>query len=45
MRHFYVKMETPIVDVLAGQYHDLFAWGGAGFHPNSVAFLPLPGQI
>ncbi len=45
MRQFYVKMETPILDVLAGQYHDLFAWGGAGFYPNSVAFLPLPGQI
>ncbi len=45
MRHFYAKVETPIVDVLAGQYHDLFAWGGAGFYPNSVAFLPLLGQI
>jgi len=33
------------VDVLAGQYHDLFGWGGAGFYPNSVAFLPLLGQI
>jgi hypothetical protein len=38
-------VETPIVDVLAGQYHDLFAWGGSGFYPNSVAFLPLLGQI
>ncbi len=45
MRHFYAKVETPIVDVLAGQYHDLFGWGGAGFYPNSVAFLPLLGQI
>jgi len=45
MRHFYVKVETPIVDVLAGQYHDLFAWGGAGFYPNTVAFLPLLGQV
>jgi hypothetical protein len=45
MRHFYAKVETPIVDVLAGQYHDLFAWGGSGFYPNSVAFLPLLGQI
>lgn len=45
MRHFYAKMETPIVDVLAGQYHDLFAWGGAGFYPNTVAFLSVPGQI
>jgi hypothetical protein len=45
MRHFYAKVETPIVDVLAGQYHDLFAWGGAGFYPNTVAFLALPGEI
>ncbi len=45
MRHYYAKVETPIVDVLAGQYHDLFGWGGAGFYPNSVAFLPLLGQI
>ncbi len=45
MRHFYAKLETPIVDVLAGQYHDLFAWGGEGFYPNTVAFLPLMGEI
>ena len=45
MRHFYAKVETPIVDILAGQYHDLFGWGGAGFYPNTVAFLPLLGQI
>jgi hypothetical protein len=45
LRHFYVKMETPILDFLAGQYHDLFGWGGAGFYPNSVAFLPLLGEI
>jgi len=45
MRLFYAKLETPIVDVLAGQYHDLFAWGGAGFYPNTVGFLALPGEI
>jgi len=45
LRHFYVKVETPVVDVLAGQYHDLYGWGGAGFYPNSVAFLPLLGEI
>ena len=45
MRQFYAKLETPIVDILAGQYHDLFAWGGAGFYPNTVAFLAVPGQI
>jgi hypothetical protein len=45
LRQFYLKLETPVVDVLAGQYHDLFGWGGAGFYPNSVAFLPLLGEI
>jgi hypothetical protein len=45
LRHFFVKLETPVVDVLAGQYHDLYGWGGAGFYPNSVAFLPLLGEI
>jgi hypothetical protein len=45
MRLFAFRLQTPIVDVLAGQFHDLFGWGGAGFYPNSVAFLGLPGQI
>jgi hypothetical protein len=45
MRLYYFKLETPAVDVLAGQYHDLFGWGGAGFYPASVAFLGLPGEI
>jgi hypothetical protein len=45
LRHFYVKLESPVIDVLAGQYHDLYGWGGAGFYPNSVAFLPLLGEI
>ncbi len=45
LRHAYVKFETPLVDVLAGQTHDLFGWGGAGFYPNTVAFLGVPGEI
>lgn len=45
LRLFYMRVETPIVDVLAGQYHDLFGWGGAGFFQNSLAFLGLPGEI
>jgi hypothetical protein len=45
VRHFYVKLQTPVVDFLAGQYHDLYGWGGAGFYPNTVAFLPLLGEI
>jgi len=45
LRLFYVKLETPVVDVLAGQYHELFGWGGAGFYMNSVAFLGVAGEI
>ena len=45
MRLFYLKLETPIVDVIAGQDHDLFAWGGAGFYPNTPAFLPVLGEV
>lgn len=45
MRHFYIKAETPVVDMLAGQYHDLFGWGGKGFYPSTLAFLGVTGQI
>ncbi len=45
MRLFLMRLETPFVDLLAGQYHDLFGWGGAGFYPNTVAFLGVPGQL
>jgi hypothetical protein len=45
LRLFYLRLETPYVDVLAGQYHELFAWGGAGFYPASLAFLGLGGEI
>jgi hypothetical protein len=45
MRHFYVQLDTPYVEVLAGQYHDLFGWGGKGFYPSTQAFLGITGQI
>jgi hypothetical protein len=45
VRHAYMKLETPVVDVLAGQYHDLFGWGGSGMYPNTVAFLGVPGEV
>lgn len=45
LRHLFLKLDTPIVDFLAGQYHDLFGWVGAGFDPNTVAFLGVPGQV
>ncbi|HVU52126.1 MAG TPA: hypothetical protein VHL80_15615 [Polyangia bacterium] len=45
LRHALVKFETPVLDVLAGHTNDLFAWGGAGFYPNTVGFLGVPGEI
>jgi hypothetical protein len=44
IRHMYLKLETPIVNVLAGQTWNLFGWG-AYFFPNSVQIMGLPGQI
>lgn len=45
MRHFYFKLENPAVDLLAGQFHDLFGWGGAGFYPATVAYLAVSGEV
>jgi hypothetical protein len=49
MRLFYFRLKQTLgpasVELLAGQYHDLFAWGGAGFYPHSVAFLGIAGQV
>jgi hypothetical protein len=45
MRQFYLKLESSILDLLAGQTHDLYGWGGAGFYPNTPAFLPVLGEI
>lgn len=45
LRHAYLRLRTPVVDVLAGQHPTLFGWGGAGFYPGTVAFLGTVGQI
>jgi hypothetical protein len=45
MRLFYLKLETSVVDVIAGQYSELFAWNGSGFYPNTPAFLPVLGEV
>jgi hypothetical protein len=45
MRHYYMKVESPVVDFIAGQYHDLFGWGGKGFYPSTLAFLGITGEI
>jgi hypothetical protein len=44
MRHYYLKMETPFIDVLAGQYWQLFGWQSM-FHPSTVEIQGVPGQI
>ncbi len=44
MRHYALKIETPYIDVLAGQYWQLFGWQSM-FHPNTVQMQGVPGQI
>jgi hypothetical protein len=44
IRHMAVKLETPYVDILAGQYWQLFGWQSM-FHPNTVEMQGVPGQI
>jgi hypothetical protein len=44
IRHANLKLETPVVDVLFGQYWQLFGWGSA-YQPNSVEIQGLPGEI
>jgi hypothetical protein len=45
LRLFYFQVETPVVDVSAGQMHDLFGWGGKGFFPSTLAFQGITGQV
>jgi hypothetical protein len=44
VRHANLKVETPIVDVLAGQYWQLFGWQSA-YQPNTVEIQGVPGEI
>lgn len=44
IRHMYVRAETPVVDVLMGQYWELFGWQSL-YHPNTVQIQGVPGQI
>ena len=44
IRHAYVKLQNPYVDVVAGQTYDLFGWQNF-FFPCSVEFLGLPNQL
>lgn len=44
IRHAYLKLETPVVDLVAGQTWELFGWQ-AYFHPNTVDLQGVPGQV
>ena len=44
IRHFALKLETPIVDVLFGQYWSLFGWQ-SNYHPNTVEIQGVPGEV
>ncbi len=44
VRHAFVRLETPYVDLLVGQYWDLFGWQNV-YHPNSVQVQGLPGEL
>jgi hypothetical protein len=45
LRHYYAKLETPAVDLLVGQFFDLYGWGGHGFFPSTPAFLGVTGEL
>jgi hypothetical protein len=44
IRHFALKLEDPYVDVLIGQYWQLFGWQSY-FHPNTVEIQGVPGEV
>jgi hypothetical protein len=44
LRHAMAKLETPYLDVLVGQYWELFGWQSY-FHPNTVEIQGVPGQV
>ena len=44
IRHFALKLDTPFVNILLGQYWQLFGWQST-FHPNTVEMQGVPGQI
>ncbi len=44
LRHAYLKFETPVVDILAGQYWHLFGFEG-NYFPASVQLQGLPAEL
>jgi hypothetical protein len=43
-RHYYFKVETPVVDLLVGQYWQLFGWV-PNYTPNTVEIQGVPGEV
>jgi hypothetical protein len=44
IRHANLKVETPIVDFLMGQYWQLFGWQSA-YQPNTVEIQGVPNEV
>jgi hypothetical protein len=44
IRHAFVRFENPVVDILAGQYWELFGWQGS-FQPATVELQGIPGEV
>jgi hypothetical protein len=44
LRHAMFRVETPVVDVMVGQYWHLFGWM-EGYLPNTTEIQGLPGQL
>jgi hypothetical protein len=44
VRHAYLKIETPVVDVLFGQTWHLFGWQST-YQPNTVQMQGVPGEL
>ncbi len=44
VRHAYLKLETPIVDVLMGQYWHLYGWQN-NYQPSSILITGIAGQL
>src|SRR6185295_855142 len=44
LRHAYGKIETDVIDVLFGQYYNLFGWQ-PNFFPATLSFLGTPNMI
>jgi hypothetical protein len=45
VRHGYLALRSPIVDVLVGRTYGLLGWGGKGFLPNTAALIAPAGQL